>query len=1205
MVATIPEVTTLSEEDIQKIIEARHSAPHTVLGPHFIEDKGMIVVRAFLPYAKRVQAVRRSIKVSRRKMQPIHPAGLFEAVFPAVTGTSDTFRYQLRITDQEGKTQTGYDPYAFDFSVFSREDNYRFGRGMHYRLFDKLGAHARVHDEITGVNFAVWAPQAERVSVVGNFNRWDGHCHPMRLNPESGVWELFIPGLGEGELYKYEIRARGGGVFHKTDPYAFCMEPFPKTAAVISTPGKQPWRDDEWMQRARRTEIWKLPVSIYRVDETPWQSISAEESSEKRSPPNYRKLADAVIPTVKKQGFTHIELSPPAPPYDKVNGLFAPHAHYGQPEDLMAFVDACHQHGIGVILNWMPSRFPEDTPELIGFDGTPLYEQSDARSGTGQARFAWTKPEVSNFLIANILFWLENYHIDGLRTDAAGSLFILKALDRNYRVLAPLKLLVREYEENPTIAEDDIQKIVQESHSNPAGVLGPHAIEADKTAIRAFLPDAGQLYVLRIGYPKVLYQMIPIHQAGLFETLTAERPAYLNYRLYGIDKKGNPFNRYDPYAFVVSTFGEDDRRHFSRGRHYRIFEKLGAHPLVQDGVAGVNFAVWSPNADRISVIGTFNHWDGRFHQMSRHEESGVWELFIPDLKEGELYKYEIRTREGEVVTKADPYAFFAEASPDNASIVYRPQGKHIWRDDPWLRHRKIISSAERPMAIYEVHLGSWKRKADNDRLSYRELAEELVSYVKQMGFTHIELLPIAEYPYDPSWGYQITNFYAPTSRYGRPEDLMTFVDACHQNGIGVILDWVPAHFPKDPHALAQFDGGYIYEHEDPKRSEHPDWGTLIFDYGKPEVENFLIANALFWLKNYHFDGLRVDAVASMLYLDYSRNYGQWEPNVYGGNENLEAIEFLKHLNTVVSQEEPGVMMVAEESTSWPKVSGPVDQGGLGFGFKWNMGWMHDVLSYMKNDPIYRRYHHKDLTFSLVYAFNERFILSLSHDEVVHLKKSLLDKMPGDETHKFANLRLLYTYMYAHPGKKLLFMGGEFGQWREWNFDKGLDWDLLEKEPHQRLQRFVKDLNRLYRSERAFFEVDFDARGFEWIDAESAGENVIAFLRRAKDPRNCLFFVLNFSAITRENYRIGVPFPVFYRELFNSDAEAYGGGGELLPKGGAVAEEIPWHGHPFSLSLLLPPLGAIVLKPLPPDEEPLPGGQEDKANPWTKKAKPLI
>ncbi|MGB5065078.1 MAG: 1,4-alpha-glucan branching protein GlgB, partial [Candidatus Competibacter sp.] len=534
-------------------------------------------------------------------------------------------------------------------------------------------------------------------------------------------------------------------------------------------------------------------------------------------------------------------------------------------------------------------------------------------------------------------------------------------------------------------------------------------------------------------------------------------------------------------------------------------------------------------------------------------------------------------RKGPLFLKTDPYAFHTETPPGTASGVYDPAGKHQWRDGEWMQRRAGAKAWERPVAIYEVHAGSWRHRPDGSFLSYRELADQLIPYVLEMGFTHIEFLPLAEHPYGPSWGYQISNFYAPTARFGKPEDLMDLIDRCHQNNIGVILDWVPAHFPKDAHAMAWFDGTHLYEHADPRQGEHPDWGTLIFNYGRHEIENFLIANALYCLENFHFDGLRVDAVASMLYLDYSKK--EWIPNKYGGNENLEAIEFIKHTNAVVHAQHPGVMMIAEESTAWPNVSRPTDHGGLGFGFKWNMGWMHDVLFYLQKEPTHRRHHHDKLTFGIVYAFNENFILSLSHDEVVHLKKSLLGKMPGTEREQFANLRLLYAFMYGHPGKKLLFMGGEFGQPSEWNHDAELEWGLLRKPPHQGLQRFVADLNTLYRQEPACHQVDFRGAGFEWLDA-GAETNVLTFLRKARDPRDTVVFVLNFSDQAYKDYRIGVPFPVEYRELLNSDASEYGGSGETLASQRIMAEEVSSHGYAFSLVLNLPPLSALVLKPAP-------------------------
>ncbi len=594
------------------------------------------------------------------------------------------------------------------------------------------------------------------------------------------------------------------------------------------------------------------------------------------------------------------------------------------------------------------------------------------------------------------------------------------------------------------------------------------------------------------------------------------------------------------------------------------------------------FAVWAPNAEGVSVVGSFNQWEGRRHQMKRHGDSGVWEIFVPAVGPEALYKYEIKAPNGHTFVKSDPYAFFTEVPPATASIVYQLNDVHTWGDQEWLNARERRHYWAEPLSIYEVHLGSWMWNEDNKPLSYRELAAKLIPYVKDLGFTHIELLPIAEHPYEPSWGYQVANFFAPTSRFGKPEDLMAFVDECHQNDIGVILDWVPGHFPKDAHALAWFDGTNLYEHADPKKGEHRDWGTLIFNYGRHEVENFLIANALFWLETYHFDGLRVDAVASMLYLDYSRPYGEWIPNMHGGNENLEASEFIKHTNNIVHERFPGVLMIAEESTAWPKVSAPTNHGGLGFGFKWNMGWMHDTLAYMCMPTATRKSHHNKLTFGIHYAFDENFVLSLSHDEVVHLKCSLLEKMPGDEWEKFANLRLLFTYMYAHPGKKLLFMGGEFGQKSEWNHATGLSWQLLRRTPHNRLKGFVRDLNRLYRSERAFFETDAQHVGFEWLDVDSAEHCVIAFLRKAKDPRNTLLCIFNFSAIPQPEYRIGVPFPVSFKMLLNSNAKAYSGFGDVAPQGDIVADEVPWHGYAYSIEVSLPALCAYVFKPAPPD-----------------------
>ena len=657
-------------------------------------------------------------------------------------------------------------------------------------------------------------------------------------------------------------------------------------------------------------------------------------------------------------------------------------------------------------------------------------------------------------------------------------------------------------------------------------------------------------------------------------------------------------------AYDLNLFGE--------GNHHYIYEKLGAHilslslrapslPVILtpnevkrknlltlragsgEAISGVHFAVWAPNAEGVSVVGDFNQWDGRKHQMQLLENSGVWELFIPGLREGELYKYEIKTRNGDVLLKADPYAFRCEVPPKTASIVW-DISDYKWKDEEWMRERDATAPRQieggvdeghpldKPISIYEVHLDSWMRN-----LTYRELAEKLVDYVVRMGFTHIELLPVATYPYGPSWGYQVTDYFAPHGKFGIPQDFMYFVDTCHQHNIGVILDWVPGHFPKNDYALAWFDGTHLYEHADSRLGEHKEWGTLVFNYGRNEVRNFLVSNALYWLKNYHLDGLRVDAVAAMLYLDYARKEGEWIPNKYGGKENLAAIDFIRRLNEVVYGYYPGILMIAEESTAWPMVSRPTYIGGLGFGMKWNMGWMHDTLEYFGKDPINRKYHNELLTFSLLYAFSENFILPLSHDEVVHGKASLLSKMPGDLWQKFANLRALYGYMFGHPGKKLLFMGGEIGQWKEWDYNGSLDWHLLEYEPHKGLQRFIQDLNRLYRSQPALYSIDFHCSGFEWIDFHDASSSVISFLRKGTKEGDIVVFVCNFTPVPRYGYRIGVPLPGFYRELINSDSEIYWGS-NMGNSGGVYAEDKPCHGRPFSLNLTLPPLSVLILKP---------------------------
>ncbi len=613
------------------------------------------------------------------------------------------------------------------------------------------------------------------------------------------------------------------------------------------------------------------------------------------------------------------------------------------------------------------------------------------------------------------------------------------------------------------------------------------------------------------------------------------------------------------------------------GSHHRAWEKMGAHQAELKGEQGTRFAVWAPNARRVSVVGDFNGWKEGAHPLSTRGDSGIWEGFIPGVKQGDLYKYAIESHHNEYrVQKADPFGFACEIRPQTASVVWDISG-YEWQDAEWMAHRKEKNGLNAPISVYEVHLGSWMRGAEENRwLTYRELAPRLAQYAAEMGFTHVELLPVTEHPFDGSWGYQTVGYYAPTSRFGTPQDFMFLVDTLHQHNIGVILDWVPAHFPSDEHGLAYFDGTHLYEHADPRQREHQDWGTYIFNYGRVEVSNFLISNGLFWLEKYHIDGLRVDAVASMLYLDYSREQDDWIPNPYGGRENLDAIEFLKRFNTVVYQEFPDAMTFAEESTSWPMVSRPTYLGGLGFGYKWNMGWMHDTLTYMSKDPIHRRFHHSHLTFSLLYAFHENFVLPFSHDEVVHGKGSMIGKMFGDNWQKFANLRLLYGYMFTHPGKKLLFMGCEFGQWSEWNHDKSLDWHLLEYAPHDGLRRWVRDLNTLMRGEPSLFELDSDPSGFQWIDCNDTEQSTLVFMRRARDSREVTVCAFNFTPVPRHNYRIGVPFGGYWREVINSDAPLYSGSGQGN-MGGVESVPVAAHGHFQSINVTLPPLGMVAFK----------------------------
>jgi 1,4-alpha-glucan branching enzyme len=631
--------------------------------------------------------------------------------------------------------------------------------------------------------------------------------------------------------------------------------------------------------------------------------------------------------------------------------------------------------------------------------------------------------------------------------------------------------------------------------------------------------------------------------------------------------------RYD-----MSLLSNDDLFLFNEGSHYRLYEKLGAHTLRVNGVEGTYFAVWAPNAKQVSVTGEFNGWDKSSHLLCPKGQSGVWEGFIPGVTKGTIYKYYIVSRQrGYTVEKADPFAFCAETPPRTASVAWDLD--YSWGDQAWIEKRRSHNALDAPISVYEVHLGSWRRVPDegNRHLTYRELAFKLTEYVKQLGFTHVEFLPVMEHPFYGSWGYQSTGYFAPTSRYGTPEDFMYLVDYLHQHQIGVILDWVPSHFPDDEHGLAYFDGTHLYEHADPRQRIHPDWNSLIFNYGRHEVRSFLLSSALFWFDKYHVDGLRIDAVASMLYLDYGRKEGDWIPNQYGGRENLEAIAFLRRLNQAVYQEKPDVQTIAEESTAWPMVSRPTYLGGLGFGLKWDMGWMHDTLEYISKDPIYRKYHHNNLTFRLLYAFFENFVLPLSHDEVTHGKGSLLAKMPGDDWQKFANLRLLLGYMYAQPGKKLLFMGGEFGQWREWTHDESLEWHLLQYSPHSGLQGWVSDLNRVYRGEPALYEVDFDPAGFEWIDCNDVENSVISLIRKGRSRDDTIAVVCNFTPVTHFNYTIGVPQPGFWRELLNSDAREYEGSGQGN-LGGVEAVPIPFHGRPYSLTITLPPLAAVFFKP---------------------------
>ena len=719
----------------------------------------------------------------------------------------------------------------------------------------------------------------------------------------------------------------------------------------------------------------------------------------------------------------------------------------------------------------------------------------------------------------------------------------------------------------------NVQEFFRGDCGDPGACFGMRAIPGAGLALRAFLPRADRVELLD-GAGGTVAAMRMVHPEGVFEARLSdrERPFPYRFRVYGW---GEPMELEDPYRFG-SALGELDVYLMAEGTHLRLYEKLGAHPAVREGVAGVEIAVWAPDARRVSVVGPFNNWDGRRHLMRRFSSSGVWELFVPGMVPGDLYKFELKARDGRLLPlKADPFAFRCEPAPGTASVV-APAPAYDWGDGPWMAERWQRNRYDAPVSCYEVHLGSWRRREDGGFLGYRELADQLVPYVQELGFTHIQLLPVSEHPFYASWGYQPLGMFAPTNRYGAAEDFMAFVDRCHQGGIGVLVDWVPAHVPADAHGLAEFDGTHLYEHADPRKGRHMDWGTLIYNYGRTEVQNFLIANALYWLDRFHIDGLRVDAVASMLYLDYSRKSGQWLPNRYGGRENLEAVAFLRRLNEVVYSHFPDTVTVAEESTAWPMVSRPTSAGGLGFGFKWNMGWMHDTLGYLGRNMLYRKFHQGEITFSMLYNDAENFVLPLSHDEVVHGKKSLLWRMPGTRWEQFANLRLLFAYQFVHPGKKLLFMGGEFAQDQEWNHNQALAWNLLQYEPHQGVRTLVGDLNALYRQLPALHQQDCTPGGFQWIDCEDRKNSILALLRWGADG-SFVVAVLNFTAKPQSGYRIGVPRPGAYREALNSDSSRYGGQ-NFGNQGTVETAPVPAHGFPQSLALTLPPLGALILRP---------------------------
>ena len=747
------------------------------------------------------------------------------------------------------------------------------------------------------------------------------------------------------------------------------------------------------------------------------------------------------------------------------------------------------------------------------------------------------------------------------------------------------------------LAPEQVNQIVNNLHNNPFEILGCHPLEQNGKVkswiVRAYLPKASAAWVV-CPEARTEYPMQSLHHPNFF-VCVIETPKLANYQLRVREGEREKVI-HDPYAFSSSQLTDFDIHLFAEGNHHRIYEKLGAHPTQINGVEGVYFAVWAPNARNVSLLGDFNNWDGREHQM-RKRGNGIWEFFIPELKAGAGYKYEVKNWEGHIYEKSDPYGFQQEVRPKTASIV-ADLDSYKWQDDRWMEERRHSDPLSKPISVYEMHIGSWLHASADEKtqllsgasepvpvsewktearfLSYYELADKLIPYVKELGYTHIELLPVAEHPFDGSWGYQVTGYYAATSRYGNPEDLMYFIDRCHQNGIGVIVDWVPGHFPKDGHGLAFFDGTHLYEHADPRKGEHKEWGTLVFNYSRNEVRNFLVANALFWFDKYHIDGIRVDAVASMLYLDYCREDGEWIANEYGGRENIEAANFLRQVNSLLFSYFPGVLSIAEESTDWPMVSWPTYTGGLGFNLKWNMGWMHDMLDYFSMDPWFRQFHQNNVTFSMWYNHSENYMLALSHDEVVHGKSNIIGKMPGDEWQKCGNIRCLFAYMFTHPGKKTMFMSMEFGQWSEWNVWADLEWHLLQYDRHQQLKQFFTALNKLYKSEPALYDRDFEEPGFDWIDCSDHSHSVVSFIRRSKDPNEFVVVICNFTPQPHSHYRIGVPEAGFYTELFNSDGKQYGGS-NMGNLGGKCTDEWSFHNLPYSLDLCLPPLGVLVFK----------------------------